>query len=1023
MRLGRAIAAALVALNLASGAGAIPVTGWLKDTTFGGGAAATLTAANTNSPILGSGASNNADNTAIYAPFPVISLANGERITLSGSAEMIGTAANGDFRWGLLKDDGAGAATAGWRGFLASAESFVWAKDPSGDAFATTTFASVAGGRGFQLGAVSEANGILFSPGNYNFTMSLERYGNEIDVRYALTNSASGFFIASPTFTETAPARLTFTYDRVGFLAGSALDADQVRFSGIDVSASTTELPRLSVHSSGRVFLTNPTSQPVDFTQYEVTSAAGALSRSGWVSLDELEQNDPFGAGWEEAGGSNQHVLGEINLQSSGSLTAGQSFHLGNAHVAGGATDLAFRWTPLGGLPQRGIVEYVQSGDFNRDLRVDAADYVVWRNQMGTAVPFGSGADSDGNGMVTPSDLTLWRSNFGAVASGAASGLEAPSIPEPGGIALSLVAAVGLVGVSSRLRKRGRIAVLCGSLLLSLARPTAGEEVNQVAGDLITFNTNGAWSWYMDERVIVDTAANKLLISTVADASGTGGAARSGDIDLVSHDLVTGQTNNFLLHDNLAADDHNSAALLVRPDGRYLAIYTKHNAERISYYRVSANPHDATSWGPIQTFDWTATPGSDFNATYSNLFYLPAEGRTYNFARANNRSPNMMLSVNGGSNWTYGGKLLQTATNVGYVNGYLKYACNGVDRIDFIATEHHPRDFNNNIYHGYIQGGQMYRSDGTVVDSNIFDNSAPNQTALTRVFATDSENGSQVYTRAWTTDLHVDASGKPYAIFTTRANDIPVNTNGYNDHRFWYARYDGTHWDVHQLAKAGPRLYTEEQDYTGLVALDPHDPNTLYMSTPIDPRDESDLGVHEIFKGVTNDGGANWSWTPITFNSQVDNLRPTVAIWDEDHTALVWLRGTYRSMFDFDLDVVGLTSFGPLQGRMMGDLNGDGVIDINNDFAAFVAAMYTNLSGLSADEAYAQGDLNGDFKNDAYDFAIFRQAYDETHGAGAFTAAIAALPEPRTLPLIIAAAILANVLGGMLLRRGRTSMS
>jgi hypothetical protein len=37
----------------------------------------------------------------------------------------------------------------------------------------------------------------------------------------------------------------------------------------------------------------------------------------GWP---ELEQNDPFGAGWEEAGGSNQHVLGEINLQSSGSL-------------------------------------------------------------------------------------------------------------------------------------------------------------------------------------------------------------------------------------------------------------------------------------------------------------------------------------------------------------------------------------------------------------------------------------------------------------------------------------------------------------------------------------------------------------------------------------------------------------------------------------------------------------------------------------------------------------------------------
>jgi hypothetical protein len=305
-------------------------------------------------------------------------------------------------------------------------------------------------------------------------------------------------------------------------------------------------------------------------------------------------------------------------------------------------------------------------------------------------------------------------------------------------------------------------------------------------------------------------------------------------------------------------------------------------------------------------FDWNLTPGSDFNVTYSNLFYLPAENRTYNLARANNRSPNMMLSHDYGDRWTYGGKLLSTQVNVGYVNGYLKYASNGVDRIDFIATEHHPRDFNNSIYHGYIQGGTLHQSDGTRVDEDIFDNAAPNQPALTKVFAADPENGSQVYTRAWTIDLAVDRTGNPYAIFTTRANDIPVNTQGYNDHRFWYARYDGSRWHVHQLAKAGARLYRSEQDYTGLVALDPHDPNTVYMSSTIDPRDDSDLGVHEIFRGKTDDLGATWLWSPITQRSEMDNLRPIVPIWDEEHTALVWMRGVYRTMHDYDLDIVGL---------------------------------------------------------------------------------------------------------------------
>jgi hypothetical protein len=551
-------------------------------------------------------------------------------------------------------------------------------------------------------------------------------------------------------------------------------------------------------------------------------------------------------------------------------------------------------------------------------------------------------------------------------------------------------------------RKRFRSAVhvypLAIVVILWRTADSRAIEINQIAGDMFTMNTNGAWSWYMDERVVVDQQAGKLLASSVADVSGTGGAARNGDIDIASYDLATQQSQQFVLHDSLDADDHNGAAILVRPDGRYLVAYTRHNADKFTYYRVSTNPHDAASWQPEQVFNWGTTPGSDFNATYSNLFYLSAENRTYNFARANNRSPNMMISGNFGDTWTYGGRLFSTPVNVGYVNGYLKYASNGVDRIDFIATEHHPRDFNNAIYHGYIQGGKMYRSDGTLVDSNIFDNSAPNQTALTKIFTPDPENGSQVNSRAWTTDLHLDSAGNPYAIFTTRANDVPVNTNGYEDHRFWYARYDGTQWHVNQMAKAGARLYSAEQDYTGLVALDPQEPDTVYMSSTIDPRDQADLNVHEIFKGVTNDMGASWNWSAITFNSQVDNLRPTVPIWDDDHTALVWMRGTYRSMFDYDLDIVGITDFGPLAGQIMGDLNGDRKLDLV-DFTTFVANMYTDLNGLSNAQAYAKGDLNGDFKSNASDFNIFRDAYDSTFGNGAFESALQHVPEPTTMGL------------------------
>jgi hypothetical protein len=541
-------------------------------------------------------------------------------------------------------------------------------------------------------------------------------------------------------------------------------------------------------------------------------------------------------------------------------------------------------------------------------------------------------------------------------------------------------------------------------LRLTVVQLASAEEINQVAGALITFNTNGGWSWYQDERVIVDATAGKMLMSSAADVSGTDGAARNGDIDVVSHDIASGQTNRFVLHAGLGADDHNAAALLVRQDGRYLAMYTRHNADKISFYRVSTNPHDATTWGAEQSFNWATTPNSDFNVTYSNLFYLSAENRTYNFARANNRSPNMLISANNGTTWTYGGSLVFNPGFVGYVNGYFKYASNGIDRIDFIATEHHPRDFNNNIYHGYIKNGQMFRSDGTQVDANIFDNSPPNQTVLTKLFQSDPENGSQVNTRAWTTDLHVDSSGKPYAIFTTRRDDIPVNTNGYNDHRFWYARYDGTQWNVHELAKAGARLYPSEQDYTGLVALDPFNPNRLFISSTIDPRDDTNMPKHEIFEGQTTNGGVTWTWTPITYNSQADNIRPIVPIWDATHTALTWMRGTYSSQLNYDMDIVGLTSFGPLQGQVLGDLNGDHMLDIL-DFTIYAANMYTNLVGLTPEQAYGRGDLNGDLKNNGTDFVIFRGAYNDMNGDGAFEAALASVPEPSAILLCTVAVV------------------
>ena len=64
----------------------------------------------------------------------------------------------------------------------------------------------------------------------------------------------------------------------------------------------------------------------------------------------------------------------------------------------------------------------------------------------------------------------------------------------------------------------------------------------------------------------------------------------------------------------------------------------------------------------------------------------------------------------------------------------------------------------------------------------------------------------------------------------------------------------------------------------------------------------------------------------------------------------------------------------------------DGDVDLD-DYAMYLSGLHKDLSGLTADEAFAKGDLNGDGVNDFADFVLFRAAYNTAHGAGSFAAA------------------------------------
>jgi hypothetical protein len=436
-------------------------------------------------------------------------------------------------------------------------------------------------------------------------------------------------------------------------------------------------------------------------------------------------------------------------------------------------------------------------------------------------------------------------------------------------------------------------------LLISL-QAAAGVAAEVPAVKLIRFNDDGGWCWFQDERVIVHDG--KIILGTIA--SGRNDASRKGDVEVCSYDIRTGKTTRFELHDRLQHDDHNSPVFLARPDGRILAMYGKHGPEDHFYYRIS-EPNDPAHWGAVRTF----MPSAKTRLTYSNLHRLQGEdGRIYDFFRGLDGlwKPSFAFSDDAGETWTSGNILIQSPA----ARPYVRYASNGIDAVHLLYTDGHPRDFDNSIYHIFYRGGDLHRSDGSAIRGLTEGLKSPDEG--TRIFRGDPDHVP------WAADLELDGRGFPYAAYSVQVGSAGLAVGkGGEDHRYRYARWDGRQWLDSQLAYAGRRLYSGEDDYTGLVALHPHNPDVVYISTDADPAagnaliSKADGKRHyEIFKGITTDSGRTWRWAPVTRNSTVDNLRPVVPKWHAGNTALLWLRGTLRSYTDYDLEVVGLITDG-----------------------------------------------------------------------------------------------------------------
>jgi hypothetical protein len=174
--------------------------------------------------------------------------------------------------------------------------------------------------------------------------------------------------------------------------------------------------------TTGQTRIINNRPNALQFDYYEISSAGSALNVGGWMSID---GNTPAGQGWDKSGGANSRLLTELYLPENGyTLPAGGSLPIGNAFSVRGAQDLQFRFGLATGEFLPGQVNYVTTapqpaGDYNANGVVDAADYVIWRND--------GPLQNDPTPGVQPTDYNFWRSRFGATSgSGAAVAAEVP---------------------------------------------------------------------------------------------------------------------------------------------------------------------------------------------------------------------------------------------------------------------------------------------------------------------------------------------------------------------------------------------------------------------------------------------------------------------------------------------------------------------------------------------------------------------------------------------------------------------
>ena len=260
---------------------------------------------------------------------------------------------------------------------------------------------------------------------------------------------------------QTASARVTISSQGGGWPDGYV---DNALFQVVEGDAP---LGLRVDQSTGDVVVQNPNDAgSIELDFYEIRSPSGSLLAS-WNSLED-QGLDAIGSGdgqhWAEGAGVGPQILTEVFLLGTSEVVAGAELLLdGTLNRLSSEQDLQFNYgLAADGQLRQGVVTYVGDptpydlGDFDADGDVDADDWNTLRTNQHVDLGGLSSleaymrGDMDGDIANNHVDFVLFKTAFDSINGPGSFVAMLAAVPEPGGLALALIACLGAISARRR---------------------------------------------------------------------------------------------------------------------------------------------------------------------------------------------------------------------------------------------------------------------------------------------------------------------------------------------------------------------------------------------------------------------------------------------------------------------------------------------------------------------------------------------------------------------------------------------